>query len=229
MKNLVVLSGAGISAESGLQTFRASDGLWNNHSIYDVATPDAWRKNPQLVLEFYNHRRSELANVKPNKAHHALAALDDHYHTTIITQNVDDLHERGGSQNILHLHGQLTQARGEFSENTVFDISYSPIHIGDKISNGEQVRPHIVWFGEDVPLIEDAAEICQTADILIVVGTSLQVYPAAGLMHQTPAHCAVYVVDPHVDELNIPPNVTAIKASACEAIPALVEKLITTT
>lgn len=226
MKNIVALTGAGISAESGLQTFRASDGLWNNHSIYDVATPEAWRKNPEIVLDFYNHRREELSKVLPNKAHKALAQLEHHFNTTIITQNVDDLHERGGSKNIMHLHGQLTQARGEHTQNTVFEIGYDKIKLGQKLYNGEQVRPNIVWFGEEVPLIDKAAEICQTADILIVIGTSLQVYPAAGLIEETPSHCQTYVLDPNVSNLLIPKGVIGINESAVKGVPDLVNKLI---
>lgn len=226
MKNLVILTGAGMSAESGLKTFRDSDGLWNNHSIYEVATPEAWARNKSLVLEFYNFRRAELEKVKPNAGHLALVALEAHFNVQIITQNVDNLHERAGSKNVLHLHGQLTQARGEFDEHSVIDIQYKNLKIGDLHNNGQQLRPHIVWFGEDVPLISEAVEICLTADIFIVIGTSLQVYPAAGLMHTLPQHCTVYLIDPKADEISTYKKVTVLKEKAGIAIPALVKKLI---
>ena len=226
MKNIVILTGAGISAESGLKTFRDSDGLWNNHSIYEVATPEAWAANKELVLEFYNYRRAELENVEPNEGHNALKKLEAHFNVQIITQNVDNLHERAGSSNILHLHGQLTQARGEHSINSVIDIQYKKIELGDLHENGQQLRPHIVWFGEDVPMIENAAEICQTADIFLVIGTSLQVYPAAGLIHALPENCEVYLIDPKADEISTYKEVQVIKEKAGTAVPALVKKLI---
>ena len=226
MKNIVILTGAGMSAESGLKTFRDSDGLWNDHSIYEVATPEAWAANKQLVLDFYNYRRTELENVKPNLGHTALTNLENHFSVQIITQNVDNLHERAGSANVLHLHGQLTQARGESTENSVIDIQYKKIELGDLHKNGQQLRPNIVWFGEDVPLIEEAAEICQTAEIFVVIGTSLQVYPAAGLIHGLPETCVVYLIDPKADEINANKNVTVIKEKAGTAVPALVKSLI---
>ena len=227
MKNIVILTGAGISAESGLKTFRDSDGLWNNHSIYEVATPEAWQANKQLVLDFYNFRRTELEQVEPNLGHTALIGLESKYNVTVITQNVDNLHERAGSSNILHLHGQLTQARGEFSENAVIDIKYTDIQLGDfHPENGEQLRPNIVWFGEDVPEIMNAATICETADYLLVIGTSLQVYPAAGLIHSIPSPCEVFVIDPKAEEMAIPNKLQVIKEKAGTAVPALVKILI---
>lgn len=227
MKNIVILTGAGISAESGLSTFRGSGGLWNNHSIYDVATPEAWQNNKQLVLDFYNHRRSELQKVNPNPAHTSLAALQKHFNIQIITQNVDDLHERSGSKNVLHLHGSLTQARGDKSTHPVIDIGYKDIRLGDTNINGEQLRPNIVWFGEDVPLIELAHQICLTADFLIIIGTSLQVYPAAGLIHAVPQNCETYLIDPNAEELSELNLITVIRQKASIAVPKLVQKLIT--
>jgi NAD-dependent deacetylase len=226
MKNIVILTGAGISAESGLKTFRDSDGLWNNHSIYEVATPEAWAADKQLVLDFYNHRRTELQKVEPNNGHRALTLLEPKFNTQIITQNVDNLHERGGSKNILHLHGLLTQARGEYNPDSVIDIDYKDIKLGDVNESGEQLRPHIVWFGEDVPEIMNAAKICENADYFLVIGTSLQVYPAAGLIHALPSHCEVFVIDPKAEEILIANKVTVIKEKAGTAVPALVKSLL---
>ena len=226
MKNIVILTGAGISAESGLKTFRDSDGLWNDHSIYEVATPEAWSADMELVLDFYNFRRSELENVAPNKGHLSLVELESYFNVQIITQNVDNLHEKAGSNNVLHLHGQLTQARGEHSINSVIDIQYTQINKGDLHTNGEQLRPHIVWFGEDVPEIINAQETCLSADIFLVIGTSLQVYPAAGLIHALPPHCEVYLIDPKADEISTSNKISVIKEKAGTAVPALVKNLI---
>jgi len=188
MKHIVVLSGAGISAESGLKTFRDSDGLWEGHDVMEVATPEGFAKNPALVLEFYNARRKQLGEVEPNTAHFDLAALEQDYKVTIITQNVDDLHERAGSTQVIHLHGELLKAKSVNNENII--PWNKDIKLGDLCENGHQIRPHIVWFGEAVPMIDVAIEQCKTADILIIIGTSMQVYPAASLMHyveeQTP-------------------------------------------
>ena len=226
MKKIVILTGAGISAESGIKTFRDSDGLWNNHSIYEVATPEAWAANKQLVLDFYNSRRQELANVEPNKGHLGLVDLEQKFETVIITQNVDNLHERAGSKNVLHLHGQLTQARGEYSLSPIIEIGYKDIKLGDKTENGAQIRPHIVWFGEDVPMIEQAAEICYDANIFLVIGTSMQVYPASGLINVLPPNCEIYLIDPKADEIETFGNVTVIKEKAGTAVPALVKTLM---
>ena len=182
-KKIVVLTGAGISAESGLSTFRDSGGLWDGHDISEVASIDGWYKNPEKVLEFYNTRRKQLVNVKPNKAHLFLAKLENNHDVTIITQNVDDLHERAGSSNIIHLHGELTKARSEINPKILVDIQYKDIAIGDMAEDGYKLRPAIVWFGEMVPLIETAANIIKNADYLIVIGTSLEVYPAANLVY----------------------------------------------
>lgn len=204
MKKIVVLTGAGVSAESGVSTFRDSDGLWENHNVEDVASIEGWYRNPQLVLDFYNARRAQLPTVKPNAAHVAIADLEREYKVTVVTQNVDNLHERAGSTKIIHLHGELTKVRPEnccnerdgFSEETVFDIGSDEIHIGDLAPNGAQLRPHIVWFGEAVPKIEAAIDAVEAADILLIVGTSLQVYPAAGLYRYAKMDTPIYIIDP---------------------------------
>ena len=195
MKHIVVLTGAGISAESGIKTFRDADGLWEGHNVMEVASPEGFRANPALVLDFYNQRRRQLFEVKPNAAHFALADLEKEYNISIITQNVDDLHERAGSTNVLHLHGELLKARSTYNPNDIFEWK-EDINLGDKCSNGSQIRPHIVWFGEDVPMIPKAVSICETADIVLIIGTSLQVYPAAGLMHYAPQSAPIYYIDP---------------------------------
>ena len=199
-KKLVVLTGAGVSAESGISTFRDSDGLWENHNVEDVASIDGWYRDPALVLDFYNARRAQLGTVRPNAAHYAIASLEQNYDVTVVTQNVDNLHERAGSTRIIHLHGELTKVRPEnccnemdgFSEETVFDIGADPVHLGDKAPNGAQLRPHIVWFGEAVPKIEAAIDAVEAADVLLIVGTSLQVYPAAGLYRY--ARMTAYII-----------------------------------
>ena len=200
-KHLVVLTGAGISAESGIKTFRDTNGLWEDHRVEDVASPEGFARNPALVLDFYNQRRAQARTVQPNAAHLALAGFEEvsGWRVSIITQNVDDLHERAGSSHVLHLHGMLNQMRSVKREKPVSDCP-GDIKVGDLAADGGQLRPHIVWFGELVPAIEEAAEIAATADALLVVGTSLQVYPAAGLLHYAPAGCPVYVIDPHQPE-----------------------------
>lgn len=203
-KKITVLTGAGVSAESGISTFRDSDGLWENHNVEDVASIEGWYRNPSLVLEFYNARRSQLAEVRPNPAHLAIASLEEGYDVTVVTQNVDNLHERAGSTRVIHLHGELTKVRPEnccneydgFSEETVFDIGTDSISLGDLAPDGAQLRPHIVWFGEAVPKIEPAIEAVEAADILLIVGTSLQVYPAAGLYRYAGADTPIYIIDP---------------------------------
>lgn len=203
-KKLVVLTGAGVSAESGVSTFRDSDGLWEQHKVEDVASIEGWYRNPALVLDFYNARRAQLAQVKPNAAHYAIAELEKEYDVTVITQNVDNLHERAGSTRLIHLHGELTKVRPEncfnemdgFSEETVFDIGFDSIQIGDKAPNGAQLRPHIVWFGEAVPKINAAIDAVEAADIMLIVGTSLQVYPAASLYAYANAGTPIYIIDP---------------------------------
>ena len=204
-KKLVVLTGAGVSAESGISTFRDSDGLWENYKVEDVASIEGWYRNPGLVLDFYNERRAQLAQVRPNDAHRAIASLENEYDVTVVTQNVDNLHERAGSTRIIHLHGELTKVRPEnccnemdgFSESTVFDIGTDSVSIGDLAPNGAQLRPHIVWFGEAVPKIEAAIDAVEGADVLLIVGTSLQVYPAAGLYAYAKAGTPIYIIDPN--------------------------------
>ncbi|AMJ65381.1 SIR2 family NAD-dependent protein deacylase [Hymenobacter sp. PAMC 26628] len=198
MQHLVVLTGAGVSAESGIRTFRDTNGLWEDHRVEDVASPEGFARDPALVLDFYNQRRRQAKEVQPNAAHRALAGFEAHpgWRVSIITQNVDDLHERAGSTDVLHLHGMLNQMRTVADETTVYDCP-DDIKLGDLGPDGAQLRPHIVWFGEMVPAIEEAAETVATADALLVVGTSLQVYPAAGLLHYAPAACPVFVIDPH--------------------------------
>ena len=195
MKHLVVLTGAGMSAESGLKTFRDENGLWEGHDVTKVASPEGFKQNPELVLDFYNQRRRQLKETMPNAAHLALAELEHSYNINIITQNVDNLHERAGSTNILHLHGELKKVRSTGNPKDV-KVWTEDIKFGDTCEKGYQLRPHIVWFGEDVPMIEKAVEICLTADILLIIGTSMQVYPAAGLMHYVDTNTPIYYIDP---------------------------------
>jgi NAD-dependent deacetylase len=225
MKNLVVLTGAGISAESGLKTFRDTDGLWEGYDVYEVATPMGWAKNPALVLDFYNQRRKNVLDALPNEAHRALARLETYFHVSIITQNIDDLHERGGSTNILHLHGEIFKMRSETSPKLIAPIK-GDIQLGDLAEDGGQWRPHIVWFGEAVPMIEPAAALMMEADIFILVGTSLQVYPAAGLMEYLPAGIPKYIVDKKIPPVDQYENITAIEKPATEGMLE-VERLLT--
>ena len=224
-KKLVVLTGAGISAESGLRTFRDSDGLWEGYQIEDVATPGAWRKNPQLVLDFYNYRRKDVLAAKPNAAHIGLAELEHDFDVTIITQNIDDLHERGGSTNILHLHGEILKMRSERDEHLIYDIK-ADIMLGDKAEDGAQLRPYIVWFGEAVPMIEEAVPIVEQADFFAVVGTSLVVYPAAGLITVAAEAIPKYIVDKKIPYTSAIQNVTAIEKPATEGVKDLREILL---
>ncbi len=227
MKKLVVLTGAGISAESGIQTFRDAGGLWEQHRIEEVATPEAWARNPELVLRFYNERRRRLLDAEPNAGHRALVDLEEDFEVQIITQNVDDLHERAGSSRVLHLHGELRKVRSERFEDLVYDWE-GDLQIGDVCDQGYQLRPHIVWFGEAVPMLEPAAELTALADMFLIVGTSLQVYPAAGLMRFAAPHIPFYYVDPNPQlnwELQQTPNLTVIAEPAGSGLPKLVEKL----
>jgi NAD-dependent deacetylase len=223
-KKIVVLSGAGISAESGLKTFRDSDGLWEGYNVTDVATPRAWKKDPALVLEFYNQRRKNVLDAQPNAAHFGLAKLQDDFDVTIITQNIDDLHERAGSKKIVHLHGEIFKMRSEFDESLVYDIR-GDIRLGDKAEDGAQLRPHIVWFEEPVPLIQLAIPVVLSADIFVVVGTSLVVYPAAGLVNYAPMDIPKYVIDKVIPSTNSVYNVTNIEKPATQGIQDLVELL----
>jgi NAD-dependent deacetylase len=227
-ESLVVLTGAGISAESGLKTFRDSDGLWEEYDVMEVASYSGWLRNPSLVMDFYNKRRSQLKNAQPNAAHYAIAELENKYDVHVITQNVDDLHERAGSTNVLHLHGELTKVRSVKYPELVYTIGYNDVKLGDLCEKGEQLRPHIVWFGEEVPLIERAAEIVSQASYLLIIGTSMQVYPAAGLIHFKPEHCTVYIIDPKADN-TYSSNTHIIKEKAGKAVPMLVKQLLTNT
>lgn len=196
MQKLVVLTGAGISAESGLKTFRDMGGLWEQYDIMEVATPEAWARNPKLVNQFYNERRKQLSEVNPNAAHIKLAELEKYFDIQIITQNVDDLHERAGSSKIMHLHGELKKVRSSIDPNLIYTLDSWELKLGDKCEKGSQLRPHIVWFGEDVPLIQDAAMLVKNADIFVVIGTSLNVYPAAGLINFVPTKSPIFILDP---------------------------------
>ncbi len=224
-KNLVVLTGAGVSAESGIATFRDNGGLWDKFDPQVVASIDGWRSDPGLLLEFYNIRRAELKDAEPNAAHRAISDFQESFNVNVITQNVDNLHERAGSAGVLHLHGELTKVRPDnccneadgFSEESVYDIGYGEVHLGDKASNGHQLRPHIVWFGEPVPKIEEAVEIVSKADVLLIVGTSLSVYPAAGLYRYAPSSAPVYIIDPN--EVNVPDSrIRHIRAKATAGV-----------
>jgi NAD-dependent deacetylase len=223
-KKLVILSGAGISAESGLKTFRDSDGLWEGYDVMEVATPGAWRKNPALVLQFYNERRKNVADAKPNAAHYGLAALEKNFDVTIITQNIDDLHERAGSTNVLHLHGEIFKMRSERDETIIKEIK-GEINIGDCAEDGAQYRPHIVWFEEAVPMMEQAVPVVYAADIFVVVGTSLVVYPAAGLVNYVALETPKYVIDKKLPPLSPMRNLTLIEKPATEGVGELVQLL----
>ncbi len=223
-KKVVVLTGAGVSAESGISTFRDSDGLWEHYRVEDVATYDAYQRNPQLVLDFYNQRRRELFKAEPNEAHRQLVRLEEKYDVHIVTQNIDNLHERAGSSQVLHLHGELTKGRSDRDENLIVEIGDREIHLGDKAPDGAQLRPHIVWFGEAVPNIEPAAELCEQADYFIVIGTSMAVYPAAGLIHYVPRGVPCYVVDPKAVPISRP--VTIVQEKAGTGVKKVVDQLL---
>lgn len=226
-KTITILTGAGISQESGIKTFRDSNGLWENHKVEDVASPKGWLQNPELVLKFYNERRRQLKEVEPNEAHKQLVRLEEKYIVNIVTQNVDDLHERAGSKRILHLHGQLTQAKSSGNDNTIKDIGYEDINLGDLCEEGFQMRPNIVWFGESVPMISTAEGLAYDAEIFIIIGTSMVVYPAAGLVGWTEPDTPIYIVDPNDTPLiGRKGYVTHIKKTATEGVTELVEKLL---
>ncbi|HNR42437.1 MAG TPA: NAD-dependent deacylase [Bacteroidales bacterium] len=197
MKNLVILTGAGMSAESGIRTFRETGGLWEEYDVTEVASPMGWQKNRDLVLRFYNDRRTQLAACKPNAGHTGIAALEKYFNVNVITQNIDDLHERAGSTKVLHLHGELTKARSTSDPSLVYDIGYKDIRPGDLCEKGSQLRPHIVWFGESVPMMDEAVRITSSADIFVVIGSSLNVYPAAGLMDYAPPKASLWLIDPN--------------------------------
>ncbi len=223
-KNLVVLTGAGISAESGLKTFRDEDGLWEGYDLNEVATATAWRRNPALVLDFYNKRRHAALQAKPNDAHKALAQLENDFKVQVITQNIDDLHERGGSTNVLHLHGEIQKMRSEKNESILYPY-INDIKLGDKAEDGAQLRPHIVWFEEPVPMIEKAAQVVKKADIFVVIGTSLAVYPAAGLVNYAPWQIPKFIIDKRVPSVSALYNLTAIESSATEGVKKLKQYL----
>ncbi|WRA95121.1 NAD-dependent deacylase [Helicobacter pylori] len=225
MKNLVILSGAGISAESGIKTFRDADGLWEGHDVMEVASPYGWKKNPQKVLDFYNQRRRQLFEVYPNKAHKALAELEKHYQVNIITQNVDDLHERAGSSRILHLHGELLSVRSEKDPNLVYRWE-KDLNLGDLAKDKSQLRPDIVWFGEEVPLLKEAISLVKQAHLLIIIGTSLQVYPAASLYTHAYKDALIYYIDTKAKNARLPQNIQCINESAVHAMQDLMPKLI---
>jgi NAD-dependent deacetylase len=225
MKRVVVFTGSGVSAESGIKTFRDSDGLWENYNIEDVATPQAWSRNRSMVLEFYNLRRKQVLDAKPNAAHLALAKLESKFDVHIITQNIDDLHERAGSTKVLHLHGEIRKARSSVDPSLVYEIAGSEIKEGEKCERGSQLRPHIVWFGEMVPELENAARLVSTADIFIVIGTSLLVYPAAGLVDYAPPEAEKYFIDPKA-AAELAGEFHIIKENAGTGVPLLVEKLL---
>ena len=224
-KKIIIFSGAGISAESGLKTFRDNDGLWENYDLTEVATPAAWKKNPELVLDFYNLRRKQVIEAQPNKAHFALVELEKKFNVQIITQNIDDLHERAGSSNILHLHGEILKSKSTSNEKQ-YNINWADLNIGDLCKKGSQLRPDIVWFGEAVPKMIEAEDLCKDADILIIIGTSLSVSPAANIVEFVPDSCINYLVDPKEIPNNGIKNLTPIKEKASIGIPILANTLL---
>ena len=223
-KQLVILSGAGMSQESGIRTFRDMDGLWEEYDVMEVATPEAWHKNPELVMKFYNDRRKQLYECSPNAGHTGLAELEKYFEVDIITQNIDDLHERAGSHKVLHLHGELKKARSSVDESLIYDIDGWELKFGQKCARGSQLRPHVVWFGEAVPAMEQAIPIVEKADILVVIGTSLNVYPAAGLINYTKSGTPIYLIDPERPSVFIR-NITFIQEKASKGVEILKEQL----
>lgn len=225
-KKLVVLTGAGISAESGLKTFRGSDGLWEGYLITDVATPEAWIRNPELVQRFYNERRTQVLAVQPNAAHYALAELEQYFDVTVITQNIDNLHERAGSTQVIHLHGVITSAQSDKNSSLIYPIIGTELKMGELCELGSQLRPHVVWFGEDVPMIAVAGLKCEEADLFMLIGTSLAVYPAAGLIDYVKEDVVKYVVDPVIPSVNQYQNVIKVEKSAITGLEEIFTKLI---
>ena len=224
-KKVVILTGAGISAESGLKTFRATDGLWEEHRIDDVASPEGWRNNPQLVLDFYNQRRRDVLKANPNKGHKAISELEEKFEVVVITQNIDNLHERAGSSKVIHLHGEILKSRSTIDSKLIYKCE-KDILIGDKCEKGSQLRPFIVWFNEAVPMIEIAAKEVSSADIFIIAGTSLQVYPAAGLINYVHPMVPKFLVDPNIPDVNFLKNIVCIEKKGSEGMPELAEKLL---
>lgn len=230
MKKMIIFSGAGMSAESGINTFRDHDGLWENHNIQEVATPEAWAKNPARVQRFYNERRKNILEADPNAAHKLIAELETYYSVQVVTQNIDDLHERAGSSNVLHLHGniRLSKSSGPNAQYSTefYPISGTDLNLDkDRCPLGYPLRPHVVWFGEDVPAYKEAMIVVQQADIFIVIGSSLNVYPVAGLIHEIPAHCEAYYIDPQADYSRVPKQYQCLKMTATQGISTLVKKL----
>lgn len=226
MKKLVILTGAGISAESGIRTFRESGGLWEEYDVTEVASPMGWALNRELVLKFYNDRRKQLSESKPNAGHYGVAALEKYFDVYVITQNIDNLHERAGSTKILHLHGELTKARSSVDPSLVYEIGYNDINPGDKCDKGSQLRPHIVWFGEAVPMMDEAIRITSEADFFAVIGSSLNVYPAAGLIEHTPARALLWLIDPNDVSLPQGRNIEVIKEPATRGVEVLTRRLL---
>lgn len=222
----MALTGAGISAESGIPTFRGTNGLWEGHRVEDVATPGAWQKDPALVLEFYNMRRKAITEAQPNEGHLLLARLEEHFEVEIITQNIDDLHERAGSSNVLHLHGEIKKSRSSIKRDLIYDIEGWELKMGQLCELGSQLRPHIVWFGEPVPNIDPAAELVERAHVLLVIGTSLQVYPAAGLIHYSAGYKPKFLIDPEVPKVTGVQNLTAVAAGGGEGLKIVWDELM---
>jgi len=224
MKKLVVLTGAGMSAESGIRTFRDSNGLWEEYDVMEVASIEGWYKNPELILRFYNERRKQMYSCEPNKGHQLLAELETSFEVRIITQNVDNLHERAGSTSVLHLHGELSKVKSSADPTLIYTIGDKEINIGDRCEKGSQLRPCIVWFGEEVPAMSDAIQIVESADILCIIGTSLNVYPAAGLLHYAPSGCPIFLIDPNPPS-GLPRRIQVIAKGAGEGVEELIGKL----
>jgi len=226
MKKLVILSGAGMSSESGIKTFRDSGGLWEEYDISEVATPEAWMLNQDLVLRFYNERRRQLSDCRPNAGHLGLVQLENYFDVQVITQNVDNLHERAGSKKILHLHGELTKARSTSDPSLTYEIGYKDINAGDKCEKGSQLRPHIVWFGEEVPMLDEAVRLTRDADIFVVIGSSLNVYPAAGLINHAPQKASLWLIDPNDVTVPVYRKVEVIKEKASKGVEILTERIM---
>jgi len=226
MKNLVFLSGAGMSAESGIKTFRESGGLWEEFDVTEVASPMGWALNREIVLKFYNDRRRQLAECKPNRGHSGVAALEKYFNVHVITQNIDNLHEQAGSTKVLHLHGELTKARSSTDPSLIYDIGYNDIKPGDKCEKGSQLRPHIVWFGEAVPMMDEAVKITSAADFFVVIGSSLNVYPAAGLIEYAPGNASLWLIDPNDIYVPVTRNVGVIKEPASKGVEILTARLL---
>ena len=225
MKRLVVLTGAGVSAESGIPTFRDAGGLWAGHDVMEVASPQGWFNNPELVLNFYNERRKNALSARPNRAHSLLSDLENDYEVNIITQNVDNLHEKAGSSNVLHLHGELFKSRSTANERLVYEINGTELNLGDTCELGSQLRPHIVWFGEQVPLLDEAIRLAEQADLFLVIGTSMQVYPAASLIGFVDLDVPKFLIDPNIPDLSFMPNLTTIEAPATTGMATFIQTL----